>query len=46
MKYHLVVLQQFQSFLRGDIIKDAALLAKILAGPEASFVVRISAGKD
>jgi hypothetical protein len=46
MTYNLVVLRPFQGFLRGDVIKDAALITKILAGPEAGFVVRVGAGKD
>jgi len=42
MTFHLVVLKPFQSFKRGDVITDSATLTKILAGPEASFVVRVA----
>ncbi len=43
MTIQLVVLKPFQGFNRGDLITDVAQIAKILAGPEASFVVRVSA---
>jgi hypothetical protein len=43
MKIHLVVLKPFQGFSRGDVITDAATINKILAGPQAGFVVRVSA---
>jgi hypothetical protein len=43
MKFHLVVLKPFQNFKRGDVITDAATINKILAGPQAGFVVRVSA---
>jgi hypothetical protein len=43
MKFHLVVLKPFQGFSRGDVITDAAAINKILAGPQAGFVVRVSA---
>jgi hypothetical protein len=43
MKFHLVVLKPFQGFGRGDVITDAATINKILAGPQAGFVVRVSA---
>jgi hypothetical protein len=46
MTYHLVVLRPFEGFGRGDVIKDAATVQKILAGPQAGFVVRVSTGKD
>jgi hypothetical protein len=42
MTFQLVVLKPFQSFKRGDVITDSAVVAKILAGPEASFVVRVA----
>ena len=42
MNYHLVVLRPFGGFKRGDVITDRAVIAKIVAGPEASSVVRIS----
>lgn len=44
--YQLVVLKPFEGFGRGDVIKDAAMVQKILAGPQASFVVRVRAGKE
>ncbi len=46
MIYHLVVLRPFQGFWRGDVIKDAATVQDVLAGPQAGFVVRVSAGKE
>ncbi len=46
MAYHLVVLKPFLGFGRGDVIKDAAAVQKILTGPQAGFVVRVSAGKE
>jgi len=46
MNYQLVVLKPFEGFGRGDVIKDAAAVQKILAGPQASFVVRVCAGKE
>jgi hypothetical protein len=46
MTYQLVVLKPFEGFRRGDVIKDAAAVQKILAGPQAGFVVRVTAGKD
>ena len=45
MTFHLVVLRPFGGFKRGDMIADSAVIAKILAGPEAGFVVRVS-GKE
>lgn len=42
MTYQLVVLKPFQGFKRGDVIIDPAAVTKILAGPEASFVVRVA----
>ncbi len=46
MIYHLVVLKPFSGFKRGDLIFDSAAVAKILAGPEAGFVVRVSGKED
>ena len=43
MTFHLVVLKPFEGFKRGDVITDAAAVQNILAGPQASFVVRVSA---
>jgi hypothetical protein len=43
MTFQLVVLKSFAGFKRGDVIADKAAVAKILAGPEASFVVRVAA---
>lgn len=41
MLFHLVVLKPFAGYSRGDLIADAAAVKNILAGPQASFVVRI-----
>ncbi len=46
MIYQLVVLKPFEGFRRGDVIKDAAVVKKILGGPQASFVVRVCAEKE
>jgi hypothetical protein len=43
MIFHLVVLKPFESFKRGDVITDKTTVQKILAGPQASFVVRVGA---
>jgi hypothetical protein len=43
MNFHLVVLKPFATYKRGDVITDATAVEKILAGPQASFVVRIAA---
>lgn len=43
MKFHLVVLKPFDGHKRGDVITDAAAVQTILAGQQASFVVRVSA---
>jgi len=43
MNFHLVVLKPFDGFKRGDVITDAPSVQKILAGPQAGFVVRVSA---
>ena len=42
MTFHLVVLKPFLGFKRGDLITDQATVEKILAGPQATFVVRIT----
>ncbi len=42
MTFHLVVLKPFLAFNRGDVITEAAEMTKILAGPLAGFVVRVS----
>jgi hypothetical protein len=46
MTFHLVVLRPFSAFKRGDVITESAVVARVLAGPEASFVVRVSAKGD
>lgn len=46
MTFQLVVLKPFQSFKRGDVITDSATVARVLAGPEASFVVRVATKGD
>ena len=43
MTFHLVVLKQFATYKRGDLVTDTATVEEILAGPQASFVVRIAA---
>jgi hypothetical protein len=43
MTFHLVVLKPFDGYKRGDMITDATAVQKILAGPQAGFVVRVSA---
>ncbi|WP_297370431.1 hypothetical protein [Acidocella sp.] len=43
MTFHLVVLKAFETYKRGDLITDGATVAKILAGPQAGFVVRVAA---
>lgn len=42
MNFHLVVLKPFGTYRRGDVITDAVAVEKILGGPQASSVVRIS----
>jgi hypothetical protein len=42
----LVVLKPFQGFKRGDVIKDASAVENVVAGDNASFVVRVNAGKE
>ncbi len=42
MKFQLVVLKPFDGYKRGDLITDAAAVQKIIAGPNASFVVRVT----
>lgn len=46
MTYQLVVLKPFEGFCRGDAIKDPAVVRKILAGPQAGFVVRVCAERE
>jgi hypothetical protein len=43
MTFHLVVLRPFGGFRRGDVVTESAAIAKILAGPEKAFVVRVNA---
>ncbi|MGE4482014.1 hypothetical protein [Acidocella sp.] len=43
MNFHLVVLKPFGTFKRGDLIKDAATVQKILSGGNADSVVRVAA---
>ena len=45
MTFHLVVLRPFGGFKRGDVIADSAVIARIVGGPEANNVVRVS-GKE
>ncbi len=42
MTMQLVVLKPFLGFKRGDKITDAATIAKVLAGPQAGSVVRVT----
>jgi len=43
MTFHLVVLKPFDGYKRGDVITEGTVVQNILAGPQASFVVRVSA---
>jgi hypothetical protein len=43
MTFHLVVLKPFDGYRRGDVVTDSSTVQKILAGPQAGFVVRVSA---
>ncbi|MDE8344814.1 MAG: hypothetical protein POH28_01375 [Acidocella sp.] len=43
MRFQLVVLKPFAGYRRGDLITDGTIIERILAGPQASFVVRIMA---
>jgi hypothetical protein len=43
MTFHLVVLKAFGGFKRGELITDNMTVEKILAGPQASSVVRVMA---
>jgi hypothetical protein len=43
MTFHLVVLKPFATYKRGDLITDAITVEGILAGPQGSFVVRVTA---
>lgn len=43
MEMHLVVVQPFNGFSRGDVITDTARMAVILGGAHAHFVVRVAA---
>jgi hypothetical protein len=43
MTFHLVVVKPFGGYQRGELITDAAAVEKILAGPQAGFVVRVTA---
>ena len=42
MIFQLVVLKPFAGFKRGDMITDSVTVEKILAGPQASSVVRVT----
>lgn len=41
--YHLVVVNQFDGYARGDVIDDADLVAAILAGDHRGDVVKTAA---
>ncbi|MBB5373635.1 hypothetical protein [Acidocella aromatica] len=43
MTFHLVVLKPFDGYQRGELITNTATVEKILAGSQASFVVRVMA---
>ena len=43
MTIHLVVVRPFQTYAKGDAIRDAATIAAILASSHASYVVRVQA---
>ncbi len=42
MTFQLVVLKPFAGFKRGDLISDNVMVEKILAGPQAGSVVRVT----
>jgi hypothetical protein len=42
MSFHLVVINAFGPYARGDLITDATIAAEILAGENAHHVVRIA----
>ena len=42
MAHHLVVTKPFLSFVRGDIIADAAKISEILSTEYKKFVTRIA----
>jgi len=42
MTFHLVVLKAFAGFKRGDLISEPAMVTKILSGPQANSVVRVT----
>jgi len=41
MAFELVVLKPFSGYKRGDKITDSSAISKILAGPQAHYVVRV-----
>lgn len=46
MTFNLIVLRNFFEYKRGDLISDKATIENILAGPNASSVVRTLVKKD
>lgn len=42
MMYHLVVMKSFLQFVRGDVIRDATIVADVLAGEHKGFVTKIT----
>ncbi len=42
MEVQLVVRKPFGGFKRGDLITDTVTVEKILAGPQAGYVVRVT----
>lgn len=42
MTFQLVVLKPFAGYRRGDLITDTLVVEKILSGPQASSVVRVT----
>ena len=45
MNIHLVVVRSFGSYLKGDVISDAAAISLILASEQAVYVVRVVAAQ-
>lgn len=42
MNFHLVVVQPFGKYAKGDVITDSATITEILAGENALSVVRVA----
>ncbi len=44
MSFQLVVVRPFATYVKGDVIADAASIAAVLASEQAASVVRVQAG--